>query len=60
MCLRKFMVVNLVSGIEKVSVKTGVVDFEVTNSAASEPALVLIPDSKDIRPGLLSRLHIHY
>ena len=44
------MVVNLVQGIEKsIRFKTGVVDFTVTNAAASKPALVLIPQQISVR-----------
>ena len=53
------MVVNLLKGIEKVSVsRQGWSILKDTDSAASLHALVLIPDSTDLHPGFLSRLHI--
>ena len=53
------MVVNLLKGIEKVSVlRQGWSILKDTNSAASSHALVLIPDLTDLRPLLLTRLHI--
>ena len=58
---RKFMDVHLLKGIEKVSVlRQGWSILKDTKPAASEHALVLIPDSSDVRPGLPSRLHIHH
>ena len=54
------MVVNLLEGIETASVlRHGWSILKDTNSAASYNALVLIPGSSDLCPGLLSRLHIH-
>ena len=58
---RKFMVVNILYGIEKVSVlRQGRSILKDTLSASSYHALVLIPDSTDLRPLLLSRLHSHH
>ena len=55
------MVVNLLKGVEKVSVlRQGWSILQDPNSAASLHALVFIPDSTDLRPGLLSLLHIHH
>ena len=55
------MVGNLLEGIEKVSVlRQGWSILKDTNSAASLHTSVLIPDSTDLRPLLLSRLHIHH
>ena len=55
------MVVNLLKGIEKVSIlRQGWSILKDTNSAASYHALVLIPDSTDLRPGFISRLHINH
>ena len=55
------MVVNLVQDIKEVSVLRQVWSImKDTNSAASLPVLVLIPDSTDLRPVLLSRLYIHH
>ena len=45
------MVVNLVKDIEKVSIlRHGWSILKDTNSAASYPALVLIPDSTNMHP----------
>ena len=55
------MVLGLLKGIEKVSVlRQGWSISKDTHSAASLHALVLNPDSTDLRPGFLSRLHIHH
>ena len=58
--LEDFMVVNLLSDIEKVSVlRQGWSFLKDTNSAASLHALVLIPGST-VSHLLLLRLHIHH
>ena len=45
------MVVNLLKGIEKVSILgEGLSNLEDTTSTASSNALVLIPDSTDLHP----------
>ena len=55
------MVVNLFEGIEKLSVlRQGWSILKDTNSAAIKHTLVLITDSMNLRPLLLSRLHIHH
>ena len=55
------MVVHLILGIEKVSVlKQGWSILKDTNSDASYTALVLIPESIDLHPLLLTRLLIHH
>ena len=60
-CSRKFMVLNLLEGIETTSVlRQRWSILKDTNSIASLHALALIPDSTDLCPGLLLRLHIHH
>ena len=55
------MVVNFLEGIETASVlRQGWSILKGTSSAASLHALVLIPDSADLGPGHLLRLHIHH
>ena len=59
------MVVNLLSGIEKVSVlRMGWSIMKDTNLAASKHAFFcccfFIPDSTDLRTVFFSRLHIHH
>ena len=55
------MVVILLYSIGKVSVlRQGWSIFKDTNSAACDHAFVLIPDSTDLRPLLISQMYIHH